>query len=100
MDVKEEHPLKHPLPKLVTEEGIVMDVREEQPSKHPHPKYVTEEGIVMDVREEQALKQSTPKLVTVKDAPSYVILAGTVTTSIAEFKHRASTAVFVSVSNL
>ena len=75
-----------------------MDVREEQPQKHPDSKLVTEEGIVMDVKEEQSLKQSSPKLVTVKDAPSYVTLAG-ITTSIGKFKHFANTAVFVSVSN-
>ena len=77
-----------------------MDVREEQLLKHHFPKLFTEEGIVMDVREEQPLKQSSPKLVTVKDTPLYVTLAGIVTTSIAEFEHRASTAVFASVSNL
>ena len=76
-----------------------MDVREEQLLKHHFPKLFTEEGIVMDVREEQPLKQSSPKLVTVKDASLYVTLAG-ITTSIAEFEYRASTAVFVSVSNL
>ena len=52
----------------------------------------------MDVREEQLLKQSSPKLVTVKNAPSYVTLAG-ITTSIGELEHFKSTAVFVSVSN-
>ena len=31
MDVREEQPSKHHLPKLVTEDGILMDVREEQP---------------------------------------------------------------------
>ena len=33
MDLREEHPLKHSSPKLVTEDGILMDVREEQPPK-------------------------------------------------------------------
>ena len=31
-----------------------MDVREEQPEKQELPKLVTEDGILMDVREEQA----------------------------------------------
>ena len=33
--------------------STTMDVREEQPSKHHLPKLVTEDGILMDVREEQ-----------------------------------------------
>ncbi len=28
MEVREVQPLKHPVPKLVTEEGMLMDVRE------------------------------------------------------------------------
>ena len=34
-----------------------MDVKEEQNSKHPTPKLVTEDGIVMDAREEHSAKQ-------------------------------------------
>ena len=30
MDVREVQPLKHPAPKLVTEDGMLMDVREVQ----------------------------------------------------------------------
>ena len=41
MDVREEQPLKQDLPKLVTEDGILMDVREEQPQKQYSPKLVT-----------------------------------------------------------
>ena len=53
MDVREEQPSKHHLPKLVTEDGILMDVREEQSKKQYSPKLVTEDGILMDLREEQ-----------------------------------------------
>ena len=34
-----------------------MDVREAQSLKHPSPKLVTEDGMLMDVREVQFLKQ-------------------------------------------
>ena len=37
--------------------STTMDVREEQSAKHPYPKLVTEDGILMDVREEQPSKQ-------------------------------------------
>ena len=53
IDVREEQYAKHPSPKLVTEDGILMDVREEQYAKQFSPKLVTEDGILMDVREEQ-----------------------------------------------
>ena len=33
--------------------STTIDVREEQYAKHPSPKLVTEDGILMDVREEQ-----------------------------------------------
>ena len=33
--------------------STTMDVREEQSAKHPYPKLVTEDGILMDAREEQ-----------------------------------------------
>ena len=74
-----------------------MDVKEEQPSKQKIPRLVTEDGIVMDVKEEQLAKHQLRKLVTVKDAPLYVKLAGI--TTFREFGPCKSTAVFVSVSN-
>ena len=64
MDVREEQYAKQYLPKLVTEDGILMDVREEQPPKQYPPKLVTEDGILMDMREEHPEKQPSPKLVT------------------------------------
>ena len=51
--LREEQPKKQNLPKLVTEEGILMDAREEHSQKQDPPKLVTEDGILMDVREEQ-----------------------------------------------
>ena len=51
--LREEQYAKQALPKLVTEDGILMDAREEQCAKHSYPKLVTEDGMLMDVREEQ-----------------------------------------------
>ena len=47
MEVKLLHHSKQPLPKFVTELGILMDAREEQPLKHHPPKLVTEDGITV-----------------------------------------------------
>ena len=53
MLAKPVQPAKQPLPKEVTEEGIVMLVKPEQLPKQPSLKEVTEEGIVMLVKLEQ-----------------------------------------------
>lgn len=53
MFVKDLQCWKHPLPKEVTEEGIVMLLKPEQFEKQKSPKEVTEEGIVMFVKPEQ-----------------------------------------------
>ena len=58
MFVKLVHPPKHPLPKEVTEEGIVMLLKPEQFERQKSPKEVTEEGIVMFVKPEQPSKQA------------------------------------------
>ena len=76
-----------------------MNVREVQPLKHPAPKLVTEEGMLMDVREVQFLKQLFPKYVTVKVSSLYVILSG-MQTSLAELLYLDSVAVFSSVFSL
>ena len=80
-----------------------MDVREVQPLKHPAPKLVTEEGMLMDVREVQFLKQPFPKYVTVKVkvkvSSLYVMLSG-MQTSLAEPLYLDSVAVFSSVFSL
>ena len=47
MDVREEQYAKQFIPKLVTEDGILMDVREEQSEKQYSPKLVTEDGITV-----------------------------------------------------
>ncbi|MCI6294718.1 MAG: hypothetical protein MR605_03035 [Bacteroidales bacterium] len=65
IDVRAEHPKKHPSPNFVTDDGMVIDVREEQLKKHDNPKLVTDVGIMIDVREEQPQKQRFPKLVMV-----------------------------------
>ena len=64
MLAKPVQPAKQPLPKEVTEEGIVILVKPEQLPKQPSLKEVTEEGIVMLVKLEQYEKQPSLKEVT------------------------------------
>ena len=77
-----EQPAKHPYPKLVTEEGMVVEVRPVQFSKHSTSKLVTEEGMVMEVRPVQASKQRSPKLVTVYFISFTDISSGTTTSPV------------------
>ena len=41
---------KHPVPKLVTDDGMVTEVKLLQPSKHLSPKLVTDDGMVIEVK--------------------------------------------------
>ena len=74
MDVREEHSLRHPSPKPVTEEGITVPAHPQiivllsvsitalQFSRESYTEFPA--STTMDVREEQSTKQHFPKLVT------------------------------------
>ena len=61
--------MKHPIPKLLTEEGISIEVKLLQPEKHHSPKLVTEEGILTDVKFER--HQNSLPLSWLQDTSSY-----------------------------
>ena len=64
IDASDEQSAKHPLPILVTEEGMVIEVSDEQHMKQPIPKLVTDDGIETEMSDEQSAKQLSSKLVT------------------------------------
>ena len=55
---------------------MVIEVKPVQPQKHPIPKLVTELGIVIEVKPLQPRKQWSPKLVTTYIVPSTEIDSG------------------------
>lgn len=57
-------PEKQPVPKLITELGIVMEVKLLQSEKQWSPTLVTELGMAMEVKLLQPEKQEAPRLVT------------------------------------
>ena len=80
MLVKPEHPLKHLLPKAVTEEGIVTLCKLEQPEKHELPKVVTEGGMVILVKLRHSLNAFSVNVTTGYSAPSVAFtFSGTTT---------------------
>jgi hypothetical protein len=61
-DDNDEHPLKQPSPRELTEFGIVRDDNDVHPSKQYLPRELTEFGIVRDNNDEHPLKQSSGKI--------------------------------------
>ena len=55
MEVKFWQPQKHELPKLVTDEGMVIDFKLWQFQKQLSPKLVMDDGIVTDFKPEQRM---------------------------------------------
>ena len=50
IEVKLLQPEKHPVPKLVTDDGMVTEVKLLQTAKHSSPKLLTDDGMVIEVK--------------------------------------------------
>ena len=61
--VREEQSMKHCVPKLVTDEGILIYMRDSHPLKQSYPKLFTDDGMLIEAREKQSVKQQSPILV-------------------------------------
>ena len=89
MLVKEEQPLKHSLPKDVTDDGITMLVKEEQPLKLISPNSVTAEGIVMLDKAVRRAEHTARSAGLVADSDNLAIVENIVTAFADKHSHKA-----------